>query len=138
MFLDLEAEKIVDRFDRVGIGRVDFDLSAEFGAFGRVRNLPLKTLHGLHPGRVGGMDEHRNGKVAVAEHAGNRAQMIANCFLAGGIRGIVGVDFNGAAVSQEMKMMAGHLVTEAHALVASVIHGVVMGRRRGVFRLGLG
>src|SRR4051794_27886036 len=69
MFFDLEAQEFVNSLDRVGVGRMDFDLSAELGAFGGVRNLLLKRLHGLHPRRVSRVNEHWYGKIAVAEHA---------------------------------------------------------------------
>src|SRR3954453_20286412 len=69
MLFDLEAQEFVNSLDRVGVGRMDFDLSAELGAFGGVRNLLLKPLHGLHPRRVSRVNEHWHGKIAVAEHA---------------------------------------------------------------------
>lgn len=136
MLRDLETQKFVDRFDCFGIRRVDFHLGAELRVLGHVGNFAFQALHRFHSGRIRRVDEHRDGKIALAEHPGDGGEMIANGFLTGLIGRIVRLDFDASAIRQEMEMVAGHMMTEAHALISALVHRVMMSRVRSRTRRG--
>ncbi len=100
MILNLETEKAVDSSKRLGIVSGYSQLRTALGILGLIGDLAFQLLHRLYTWRHGGMDKHRNGKIALGKLYCDHRQMLADSFLASRIGGLVALYFDGAAVSQ--------------------------------------
>jgi hypothetical protein len=131
MILNLETEKAMDSSKRLGIVSGYSQLRTTFGILGLIGDIAFQPLHGLYTWRHGGMDKHRNSKIALGKLYCDHRQMLADSLLARRIGGPVSFYLDCAAVSQEMEMMGRLLVTKTHALVATGVYA-----RKMVFRVG--
>ena len=72
------------------------------------------------------MNKHWERKIAFRKHRRNLRHMFSNRVLANGVAGIIRLDFDRATIREEVKMMAGQLMTKAHGVIAAVIDHVTM------------
>lgn len=99
------------------------------GLLGRIGDIAFQLFHRLYPWRRLSMDKHRNSEIALGKPYGDHRQMLTDSVPAGGIRGLVALDLDGAAVRQKPKMMSRLLMTETHPLIAARVDA-----RKMVFR----
>ena len=130
MVLDLEAKKAVDSSKRLGIVSGYSQFRTAFGILGLIGDLAFQPLHGLYTWRHGGMDKHRNSKIALGKLYCDHRQMLTDGLLANRIGGPVRFYLDCAAVSQEMKVMGRLFVAKTHTLIATGIYA-----RKMVFRV---
>lgn len=135
MIRDLKAQEFVNRGQRFRVRSEDRYLRAVFGRLRLIADFLAQFLHRRNAGRHGRVDKHRDGKVAVAKHSGNRRQVSANGIATGGIVRIVRRHRNRTALGQKIKMMTGKIMTKAHPFVAAFFHPVCMLRLR-IMRMG--
>jgi hypothetical protein len=126
MVCNLEAQKIMNGFHRVGIFGVDPDLRALLCILGGIGNLILEPFHRVYSWRDRVMNKHRERKIAFRKHGRNLRHMFSNRVPAVGVARIIGLDFDCAAIGEHAKMMTGQLVAEAHGLIAAVIDHLAM------------
>jgi hypothetical protein len=126
MILNLETEKAVDSSKRLGIVSGYPQLRTALGVLGLIGDLGFQSLDGLYAWRHRGMDEHRNGKIALGELYCDHRQMLADSVLASRIGGLVALYLDSAAVSKEMEMVGCLLVAKTHTLIATGIYALKM------------
>ena len=122
MILNLEKEKAVDSSKRFGIVSGYSQLRTALGILGLIGNLAFQLLHGLYTWGQGGMDKHRNGKIALGELYRNHCQMLPNGLLANCIGGPGNFYFDCTAVGQEMEVVGCLFVAKTHTLIAAGIY----------------
>jgi hypothetical protein len=66
--------------------------------------------------------KHGRREIPLREHPCDFLHVPTNCLSAGTVVGAVGFHLNRALVRRKVKMVVGHSVTEAHALVTSLVH----------------
>ena len=103
MILNLETEKAVDSSKRLGIVSGYSQLRTALSTLGLIGDLAFQLLHGLYTWRHGGVDKHRNGKIALGKLYCDHRQMLADSVLASRIGDLVALYLDSAAISQEMK-----------------------------------
>lgn len=127
---DLEAEKGVDGLEGFGIGGSDLDFGAARSIGVEIANLVAELGHPRRAGRRGVVDEHGDVEIAGGETLGDVGEVHANFVTSGGVLGVVGGDFDGAAGFVQAEMVRGGFVGETHGVVSARSDGVVVG---GVF-----
>ena len=68
VIVDLKSEKLMDRFDRLHIGRCDANSSTTLHRFEDISNAGSFGLHHWDSGWHGVMNEHRKREIPVREH----------------------------------------------------------------------
>ena len=126
MILNLETEKAVDSSKRLGIVSGYSQLRPPLGILGFICDLAFQLLHGLYAWRHGGMDKHRNSKIAWGKLYCDHRQMLADSLLASLIGRLVALYLDSAAVSQEMEMVGCLFVAKTHSLIATGIYAPKM------------
>jgi len=122
MVLDLESEKAVDGSNRLGVVRGYSQLRTILSILGSVCDLAFQSLHVLYAWRDRGVDKHRNGKVALGKLYCDHRQVLTDGLSGCGIRDLIALNLNSAAVRQKMEMMGCFLVTKAHTLIATGVY----------------
>jgi hypothetical protein len=127
MVLDLKSQELMNRVDRFGIGAYNQYTASAVDRFESVFDLFFQARHLSGAGRRFGVSEHRQAEIAFAEELGDVREMmsdlIATCAVVRVIRG----HFNRSAVRFEPEVMSSLLVTEAHRLIAALVHvGMVL------------
>ena len=135
VFVNLEAEELVDRADGGGIETMDHYTAAIGSVHGGVGNFTGEALHVGNSWRNGVVDEHGNVEIAGREGVRDVREMPADAVDRVAVFGIVGSDLNDAAVSFEQEVMRGSRLGEGHAFFAALVHsGMIVRRKRGVGR----
>jgi hypothetical protein len=122
MILDLEAKKSVNSNKRLGIVSGYSQLRTVFGIFGLICDFDFQPFHVLYAWWHRGMDEHRNGKIALRKHYCDHRQMLTDSLLTSCIRRLVALYLDSTTVRQKMEMMSRFLMTETHSLITSLVH----------------
>ena len=70
------------------------------------------------------MHEHRNREIPLGKHARDHVQMRPDGLLALCIFRVQRLDLDATAIREKIKMMAREFMTEAHSLVAPLVHSL--------------
>jgi hypothetical protein len=126
MIGDLEAKKIMNGLECLGVLRCDSHPCAAVHFLEFVLNLTAQLLHDGHAGRRYVVDKHGDFEIARGKQFHDVREMFANLVLAGSVLWIIGLNFDGPAIAGQQEMMSGFFVRKAHGLVAPFHHLAMM------------
>ena len=117
MFLNLEAQEIVNSISRLLIRGCNSQLSAVWQILGGVLELIFEPLHPICARGCLGVDRGWRSEISLLEHSFDFRYVLLDSVSTGDVSRVIGGNFNDSAVREQFEMMRRLCLIKAHNLI---------------------